>query len=137
MAVSMKVPGLDQDNTPFWTGGREGQLRICQCKACGRFQHPPLPACPACGGADVQFSAVSGLGKVITHSVNWQPWFPGQAVPFVLAMVELAEQAGLWLMTNVVACPPDAVRIGMDVRVRFEQREDVWLPMFEPAEGTA
>ena len=27
---------------------------------------------------------------------------------------------------------PDQVRIGMPLRVLFEQREDVWLPLFEP-----
>jgi len=31
-----------------------------------------------------------------------------------------------------VGCDPDEVRIGQEVSVRFEQHEDVWLPLFEP-----
>lgn len=137
MGVSTKVPGLDMDNTPFWTGGREGLLRICRCTACGHYQHPPLPACPQCGGDSVAYPAVSGRGQVVTYSVNFQSWFPGQSVPFVLAMIELAEQRGLWLMSNVVKCQPDTVHVGMPVQVCFEQREDVWLPVFEPAETSS
>jgi uncharacterized OB-fold protein len=35
-------------------------------------------------------------------------------------------------MTNIVGCEPDEVRIGMRVKVVFEHREDVYLPLFEP-----
>jgi hypothetical protein len=69
---------------------------------------------------------------VASFSVNYQPWVPGQKVPFVFAMVELAEQPGLWVMSRVVGCPVDQVYIDMPVRVRFEQHDDVWLPLFEP-----
>ena len=50
-------------------------------------------------------------------------------------IVELEEQEGLRLMTNVVGCPAEKVRIGMPVRAVFEQYDDVWFPLFEPAEG--
>ena len=48
--------------------------------------------------------------------------------------MELVEQKGLRLTTNIYNCAPDDVAIGMAVRVVFEPYEDVWLPMFEPAE---
>ena len=35
------------------------------------------------------------------------------------------------LTTNIVGCDPDDVAIGQEVAVRFERREDVWLPLFE------
>jgi uncharacterized OB-fold protein len=36
-------------------------------------------------------------------------------------------------MTNIVHCAPDAVRIGMPVRVVFEKVSDeITLPVFEP-----
>ena len=44
----------------------------------------------------------------------------------------IAEQDDLRLATNIVNCEPAGVTIGMPVRVVFEQREDVWLPLFEP-----
>jgi hypothetical protein len=53
--------------------------------------------------------------------------------PYVVAIVEIEEQADLRLMTNVVNCDVEKVRVGMPVRVLFEQHEDVWIPLFEPA----
>jgi len=46
--------------------------------------------------------------------------------------VTIAEQDDVRLTTNIVNCEPDDVTIGMPVRVTFEEREDVWLPLFEP-----
>jgi hypothetical protein len=34
----------------------------------------------------------------------------------------------------VVNCAAEDVGIGMPVQVIFEQYEDVWIPLFEPAE---
>jgi hypothetical protein len=53
-------------------------------------------------------------------------------VPYVVAIVELPEQSGLRLTTNIVNCQPDQVRIGMAVAVTFCEQEDVFLPLFEP-----
>jgi uncharacterized OB-fold protein len=55
-------------------------------------------------------------------------------LPFVVAIVELPEQAGLCLTTNVIDCPIQDVAIGMPVRVVFEQHDDVWIPFFRPAD---
>ncbi|MET0181596.1 MAG: hypothetical protein ABW199_01790 [Caulobacterales bacterium] len=35
-------------------------------------------------------------------------------------------------MTNIVSCAPDAVHIGMKVRVHFEQHGKNFVPVFEP-----
>jgi uncharacterized OB-fold protein len=75
---------------------------------------------------------VSGRAELHTYTVNHQPWIPGFPPPYVVAIVEIPEQKGLRITTNLVHCEPDQVRIGMPLRVLFEQREDVWLPLFEP-----
>jgi uncharacterized OB-fold protein len=54
-------------------------------------------------------------------------------VPYVVAIVELDDQPGLRLTTNLVNVAPQDVRIGSRVKVVFEPHEDVWLPLFEPA----
>jgi len=127
-----QLPGLTPDNRAFWTGGKDGELRITRCGDCGRYTHPPLPLCFFCKSENVAPVAVSGRGQVHTCTVNHRAWLPGMAVPFVFAVVELEEQEGLFVMTNIVGCAPEAVHIGQRVQVRFEQHEDVWLPMFEP-----
>jgi uncharacterized OB-fold protein len=53
--------------------------------------------------------------------------------PYVVALVELAEQAGLQLMTNIVGCPLDEVHTGIEVEVVFAHNDDVYVPLFRPA----
>ena len=69
---------------------------------------------------------------MLTYTVNRQVWEAGLEAPYVIAIVELAEQRGLRLTTNIVHCLLDDVCIGMPVHVVFEQHDDVWLPLFEP-----
>ena len=128
-----KLPQLTRETEAFWTGGRLGQLLIQRCANCGRYQHPPLPICSVCHTESVAPAPVSGLGRVKTYTVNHQAWLPGLDQPFVIAAIELDEQAELYVYSNVL-CPPEAVRSGMRVQVTFEHHEDVWLPMFVPQE---
>jgi uncharacterized OB-fold protein len=75
---------------------------------------------------------VSGRGRVATFTVNHQAWMKGLEAPFVFAAVELEEQPELYVFSNIINCPAEAVRIGLPVEVLFEQREEVYLPMFQP-----
>ena len=43
-----------------------------------------------------------------------------------------AEDPMVRLTTNIVDCDPETVHIGQEVAVRFEQQEDVWIPLFAP-----
>jgi hypothetical protein len=73
---------------------------------------------------------------VKTYTVNVEPWTKGLEAPFVFAAVELDEQSELYVFSNILA-PANAVRTGMRVEVTFEQREDVYLPLFQPAVDSA
>ena len=77
----------------------------------------PAP-CPTCDPAhgDGQRDAKRVLSR-LTYAL-------GEAV-------ELAEREGLRFVTNIVGGEVGDVHIGMPVRVKFEQQEDVWLPLFE------
>jgi len=70
---------------------------------------------------------------VATYTINHQPWYPGLDPPYVVAIVEIEEQPDVRLMTNVVNCEVEKVHVGMPVQVKFEQHDDVWIPLFEPA----
>lgn len=126
------LPGLEGSTRAFWTGGAAGQLLISHCSACKTFMHPPMTRCSACGSQRVKPKAVSGRGRVASFSINHQAWVPGLAVPYVFAAVELAEQAELYVLTNIVNAPVGEVEIGMPVEVTFEAHGDVHLPMFQP-----
>jgi uncharacterized protein len=124
------IPQITDENGAFWTGGRDGQLLITRCTSCGYWIHPPSPRCPKCLGDAVEPSAVSGRGRVYSFTINRQAWVPGLEVPFVIAMVELDEQPGLRLMTNIVDCAPEEVEIGMPVEVAFVERGEAFVPVF-------
>ena len=126
------LPPLTDVDRSFWTGGRDGRLSIQRCGSCRRWVHPPIEGCPACGGA-LAFEPVSGHGTLFTFTVNLQQFHPDVPPPYVIAIVELDEQADLRLPTNVVNCDPESLWCGMPVRVLFERNGDVFLPVFEPA----
>ena len=124
------APQVGDDNQAFWTGGREGELRIIRCNDCGYYIHPPSPRCPKCLSDNVEPSPVSGRGSVYTFTVNRRAWSPGLEVPYVIAIVQLDEQSDLRLMTNIVGCPADEVAIGMPVQVEFREQGEAFVPVF-------
>ena len=124
-------PVLDDENRFFWTSGEDGRLRFLRCQSCGYYLHPPLPRCPSCGSRSVEPEAVSGRGVVWSYTVNHHSW-DGGTEPYAIGLVELAEQPGLRLTTNIVGIDPDDVRIGLPVEVVFEQHDQVYFPLFTP-----
>jgi len=125
------LPRLDSLNRDFWTGGAQNELRIFCCGDCGTFIHPPRPVCRNCLSENVAPKAVAGTGVVDTFTINHQKWHPAMEVPFVIARVALDDAPGVYLTTNIVGCAVDAVDIGDRVKVKFEQQDDVHIPLFE------
>ena len=126
-------PAVTPENEHFWRGGADGVLKLLRCSACGEYVHPPAPVCGGCLSRDVAVEPVSGRARIVTFTVNHQPWIPGFDPPYVVAIVELDEQPGLRLTTNIVHCPIEQVHIGQRVRVVFEEEEGIYYPLFEPA----
>lgn len=117
----------------FWASGADGVLRIAHCHTCARWTHPQHAICPHCRGRDFGMEPVSGRATVVGFTVNSQQWHPALPPPYVVAIVALQEDSAVRLTTDIVGCDPAEVRVGMRVRVRFEQAsDDVWLPLFEP-----
>ncbi|AMO77641.1 OB-fold domain-containing protein [Pseudomonas sp. R3.Fl] len=129
--MTRKLPALNADNRAFWQGGEHDQLLIHHCQGCAHYFHPPGPICPRCASREVAPRAVSGRGKVLSYTLNYQPWVADLEVPYVVAIIELVEQQGLRFVSNVIGMDPLQVRIDMLVRVSFLHIEDVWLPLFE------
>jgi uncharacterized OB-fold protein len=125
-------PFLSPRSREFWRGGADGVLRICRCGDCGRYRHPPRPVCSACRGGAMRFEEVSGRGAVWSWTVNRYAWAPDMPPPYIVALVELAEQPGLRLMTNLVECEPEEIRVDMPVQVCFARTGDAYIPLFRP-----
>jgi uncharacterized protein len=125
------MPKLDSVNRPFWTGGAEGKLMIARCQDCGTYLHPPQPVCRHCLSERIAAEAVPGTATVETFTVNYQAWYPGLDVPYVIARVSLDGAPGVILTTNIVGCAPESVEFGDRVRVKFEPQGDIYFPLFE------
>ena len=126
-------PKITNRNAHFWQGGEDGILRLLRCQDCGTYLHPPTPVCNSCRSTHLAPEPLSGRGTVYAYTVNHYRWVPDMEPPYVVALVELAEQAGLQLMTNIVGCPLDEVHTGMEVEVVFARNDDVYVPLFRPA----
>jgi len=121
----------------FWDAAREHRLVIQRCAGCSYYVHWPQVSCPKCGSDELRPADVSGKGEVYSFSIVHHVFHPSFAgdVPYSLAIVELAEQPGLRLLTNIVDCPNEALYIGMPVEVTFEDRDGYTLPQFRPVAG--
>jgi uncharacterized OB-fold protein len=125
------LPKVIDENEFFWTSGADGKLRFLRCQDCKYYIHPPSPICPECLSHDVAPEVVSGKATLYTWTVNVQPWIEGTD-PYIIGIVEINEQEGLRLTTNVLDLAFEDLRLGIPLEVTFLHIEDVWLPLFKP-----
>lgn len=125
------LPAVEDGSEFFWKSGADGTLRILRCDSCSYFIHPPAPYCPRCQSREAAPARVSGRGTVYSFTVNHHPW-DGVGDIYVIGLVEIEEQSDIRLMTNIVGIDPAEVRIGMPVKVVFEDHDPVYLPLFRP-----
>lgn len=127
------LPRIDEESKGFWEACQRHELYIQRCRACDSARYYPRALCPQCLSDDTEWVLSSGKGTVYTYTVTRQNQAPGfrDALPYVLAYVELDE--GVRMLTNIVECDPDAVRIGMAVEVVFDDvTPEASLPKFKP-----
>lgn len=127
-------PVADWETRGYWEGAGRHELVLQRCRRCGTVQHRPRALCVTCMGGEIEHFVASGRGSVWTFTVTEQNQVPPfrDATPYVLAYVELEE--GPRLLTNIVGCAPDDVRIGMPVVAEFRADADgLAVPVFRPA----
>lgn len=121
-------------SAPFWRSVEEGEMKLPYCPGCERFFFYPRPFCPNCWSEDVEWRPVSGEGTVWSFSVVHFPFFRGEwkeRLPYVVALIELEE--GVRMLSNVVECPVEEVRVGLPVKVLYGRLGDQTMPLFRPA----
>ncbi len=96
------------------------RLEATRCKGCGVVAYPGRRVCPACRGAELESTALSRSGKVVTSTViHVAPTDLMMEAPYAMAIVETPEKARL--TAQVVDCEPSEVQPGMDVRLEFRR----------------
>ena len=126
------LPEISEIARPFWDAVQLGELKIQQCADCHAWVFYPSLWCTHCYSSNLTWTRCTGLGEVYSFSVVHYPPYESHAdVPYVLAIIELDE--GPRMMTNVLNCPWRSVRVGMPVRLTFEERHGGFkIPQFEP-----
>lgn len=106
----------------------EPHLVAQQCVDCGARFFDRRNACGACGGRNFESAAVATTGHLRAFSIVHRA-APGVTVPFVSAIVETDD--GTTVRGNLRSVPPDpdAIHLGMGVRL-------VTYPVGTDSEGT-
>lgn len=128
------LPTIEDETRPFWEGTKAGKLLLRSCRSCGAVHYYPRPFCPTCWSDDVEWVEASGRATLYTHSTVYMNDLPpfGERVPYVAAVVELAE--GPRMMTEVIDCATEDLRIGMALEMTFrELTDEITIAIFRPA----
>ena len=118
----MSDAGRDPPEAELRARYERGELGY-QVTCRGKPVFPPRLRAPG-GGGELRWETSTGAGEVFATTVVHRR---GED-PRNLAIVELDE--GFRMMSRVVGCPPEKVRIGMRVQVEFERDS---VPVFRPA----
>ncbi|HZT65310.1 MAG TPA: Zn-ribbon domain-containing OB-fold protein [Acidimicrobiales bacterium] len=124
------------ENHPYWEGTAQGRLVLPRCTACGTVIWYPRAFCSSCRGTDVEWFEASGRGTIYSFTISHRGQGPWRDVaPYVVAYVELEE--GPRVLTNVVGCDPDEVKVAQPVEAVFEPAGEYALLRFAPAGTTS
>jgi uncharacterized OB-fold protein len=122
----------------FWDGCKARRLMILRCRPCGHFVHYPRPICNKCLSTELAPQEVSGRASLYAYTLTMQAFHPYYVdkLPYMLAVVELEEQPGLRITTNIVDVEEAALKTGMPVRLVWREiAPDLVLPMFTKADA--
>ena len=130
MAQDRKIPAPtpNLETQAFWDAAAQGKLVVKSCTACKELHHYPRALCPHCFSEKTEWKQMSGKGKIYSYTVMRRA-----PVPYAIAYVTLDE--GVTMLTNIVDCDLDKLKIGQAVSVVFKPTEDGGppMPMFKPA----
>lgn len=131
-AVGSPHPGVLSQ--PYWDGIQRGELLFQRCAECGGATHTPAVVCAHCRSTRLDWAASSGRGTVYSWTTVWRPVTPAFTTPYVPVIVQLEE--GWHMLSNLVDCEHDVVRVDLPVSVVFHQPEgSLVLPYFAPRDG--
>jgi uncharacterized OB-fold protein len=125
------LPYIHSETKAYWEGAQRHELLIRRCRACGAYHFYPRDFCPSCFSFDVDWVKASGRGVIYSFTICHRP---AQAfeddVPYNIVLVELEE--GIRMMSAVVECRGDDLKIGMRVEVVYDDvTAEVTLPKFK------
>lgn len=121
-------PLLNVGDERYFEAAKAGKLLLKKCADCREVHYFPRGVCPFCFSSKVDWTEAKGTGTIYSYSVTRR----GGPVPYCIAYVTLDE--GVTMMTNIVDCDLDSVRIGQKVKLTFKASANgTAIAMFTPA----
>jgi len=118
---------VDPATEPYWSAAKQGVLKLRRCMTCSKPHWYPRPVCPYCQG-DTEWIDATGSGEIYSFTVTRR----AGPIAYALAYVRLDE--GVTMMSNIVDCDLDTLRIGQRVKLCFKPADGGQpVPMFTPA----
>ena len=122
------APAVTLESKPFWDAAREGRFLLKKCTACSQPHWYPRAICPYCMSDETEWFESPGEGVIYTYSVMYR----SPTGPYAIGYVTLDE--GVSVLTNFVDVTADQLKIGMRVKVRFQDTDGgPPVPVFAPA----
>lgn len=135
MPKGMPLPATDEPNTrEWWQHCKRHELVVQRCTNCGTFHHTPIPVCYNCQSFDYEWHKVSGKGVVYSYTICYHPAHSAirERVPYNIVQVELPDAGNVRMTGNLIDCPSEDIRIGMPVKVTWEDiTDDVTLTQWK------
>ena len=117
------LPAPNPDTKPFWDACKAHDLRAQRCTACGCFRWPPQGVCPSCYSWDFEWAKLGETGTVcsfvVVHYVSVSAF--ADDIPYVVAQITIdGTDNHVILTSNVIDCQWEEVKVGMAVRVVYD-----------------
>ena len=120
------APNVNPESQPWWDAAAKSKLLFKHCKACNKNHYYPRSICPFCNSDQTEWKEASGKGVIYSHSTMRRA-----PEPYTLAYVTLAE--GPRMLTNIVDCDFNKLKIGMPVHIVFKpSKEGALVPVWAP-----
>ncbi|MCL5985476.1 MAG: Zn-ribbon domain-containing OB-fold protein [Actinobacteria bacterium] len=127
------LPEITPETKKFWEAAKNHQLVLQRCKSCGEIIYFPRIICYRCLSEDLEWVESIGNGTVYSFTIIMQPAYKSfeSEVPYVYAIIDLDD--GARMISNIVNIEPTKVKIGMRVKVIFDDvSPEISIPKFEP-----
>ena len=131
--VVRPLPVITIANKGFWEAAKKHELRLQRCLSCKKFYYPISKMCPFCHSMDSEWALTKGRGIIdswIVYHQSLHPYFT--KVPYAVVQVKLEE--GPRVFGNLLDTDPKDIKMGMPVKVAFEDiNDEVTLPQWRRA----
>lgn len=134
VAGGRPLPVPDAASAGYWEAAARHVLALARCSVCGKMTLPPDVTCPHCFSTDprFKFEPVEGRGHIRTWTVIRRSFLKGFEQPFVLVDVELSDQPHVRIVGRLLDGPDAPLKIGMPVKVAFEDlTPEISVPAFQ------